>query len=584
MKENAVGRFSFSGENFEYNGSPVVILSGAVHYFRTVPQYWKDRLLKLKACGLNTVETYIPWNLHEPRPGIFNFQGLANVEEFIKTAGEMELWVILRPSPYICAEWELGGLPSWLLADSDIRLRCFNKPFLDRIDAYYDVLLPKLVPLQCTKGGPVIAFQIENEYGSYGNDIKYLEYLKTALHGRGIDTLLFTSDGIDDRTLEGGTPEGVLKTVNFGSKPEEAFKNLRKHQADGPLMCTEFWIGWFDHWGKERSKRAAGDVADELDKLFAAGASVNFYMFHGGTNFGFYNGANYVDKYEPLITSYDYDALLNEAGDPTEKYYAVRDSIMKHFKTDIIDMPKPSVKKDYGVVSLTHQASLFDVLACVSEPIKSQYPLPMESIGQDYGFILYECSIKGTGKEELLKIYDVHDRALIYIDDKYIGIIDRNSIDKGLQIEIPSETANLKILVENMGRINYGPLLYDMKGITERVVINYQAQFDWMIYPLPLDNISHLDYGPLTNLEGPAFYKGAFAVDEPADTFMNMEGWTKGVVYINGFNLGRYWHIGPQKALYVPAPLLHPGTNEVVVFELHSKETPVIRFSNRQIW
>ncbi len=453
-----MSRFSILGDNFVYNGSPVTILSGAIHYFRVVPQYWEDRLLKLKACGLNTVETYVPWNLHEPRPSVFNYEGFADIERFIKIAGDMGLWVILRPSPYICAEWDLGGLPSWLLADPDMRLRCFNKPFLDRVDIYYDVLLPKLTPLQCTKGGPVIAVQVENEYGSYGNDVKYMEYLKNALLGRGVDVLLFTSDGLDEQQMLGGTLDGALKTLNFGSKPEDVFKKFKeKYQAEGPLMCAEFWLGWFDHWGKEHKKRDVGDVADVLDKMLSIGASVNFYMFHGGTNFAFYNGANHCGEYEPVTTSYDYDALLDEAGDPTDKYYAVRDMIRRHFHTNFTDLPKPSIKKNYGTVILTHQARLFDSLTHISTPVNMAYPVPMENLGQDYGFILYECFLTGiTGGNKLLKIQDVHDRALIYLNDKYTGIIDRNNDDKCLELNVPSGKANLKILVENMGRVNYG--------------------------------------------------------------------------------------------------------------------------------
>ena len=287
-----MSEFKISGRNFAYDGKPVRILSGAIHYFRVVPEYWRDRLLKLKACGLNTVETYVAWNMHEPEPGQFCFEGMADIARFVEIAGELGLFVIVRPGPYICAEWEFGGLPAWLLADSDIRLRCYDRSWLEKVDRFYDELMPRLKPLLCTNGGPVVAMQVENEYGSYGNDKKYLNYLKEGLIRRGIDVLLFTSDGPSDEMLRGGTLPDVYKTVNFGSRPEEGFQKLQEYQPDQPLMCTEFWNGWFDHWGEPHHTRDGKDAADVLDQMLKAGASVNFYMFHGGTNFGFRNGAN----------------------------------------------------------------------------------------------------------------------------------------------------------------------------------------------------------------------------------------------------------------------------------------------------
>ncbi|MEF3304626.1 glycoside hydrolase family 35 protein [Paenibacillus sp. GYB003] len=575
-----MAQLEVQGGRFVWNGKPIRIVSGAIHYFRTVPDYWRDRLLKLKACGFNTVETYVAWNIHEPKPGVFHFEGLADIERFIRTAGELGLFVIVRPSPYICAEWEFGGLPAWLLADSDMRLRCSHKPFLDRVDAYYDVLLPKLKPLLSTNGGPIIAVQIENEYGSYGNDSTYLEHLRQSMASRGIDVLMFTSDGPTDSMLQGGTLPGVLATVNFGSRVGEAFAKLREYQADGPVMCMEFWNGWFDHWGEHHHTRDAEDVARVLEQMLDEGGSVNFYMFHGGTNFGFYSGANCPspDVYQPTITSYDYDVLLTEAGDPTDKFYAVRNVLSRYADVPELALPEPAPKRAYGRVRMSSRADLLANLDALSQPVASVYPVPMEKLGQNDGFILYETTISGPRAAHELNIQDVRDRALVFVDGKYRGVVERWNKETKVSFDVPKEGVKLSILVENMGRINYGAYMKDHKGITEGVRFGYQFLFGWTIRPLPLDDLSALVYGEPGSAETPGFYKATLRIDEPADTFVYLDGWTKGVIWVNGFNLGRYWNKGPQKSLYVPAPLLRQGDNDIVVLELHGTESPEIEF------
>ncbi|MBW5448520.1 beta-galactosidase [Cohnella sp. CFH 77786] len=580
-----MSRFGYEGNRFVYRDQAVRILSGAVHYFRIVPEYWMDRLRKLKACGLNTVETYIPWNFHEPEPGRFRFDGMADVEKFIQTAGELGLHVIVRPSPYICAEWEFGGLPAWLLADSDMQLRCAYPPFLQRVDAYYDVLMPKLNPLLCTKGGPIIAVQIENEYGSYGNDPAYLEHLKQGMIDRGIDVLLFTSDGPTDSLLQGGTIPGVLATANFGSNPGSSFAKLREYQQDTPLMCTEYWNGWFDHWGKPHHTRDAADAAAVLDEMLKADASVNFYMFHGGTNFGFYNGANcqQPDSYEPTVTSYDYDALLDESGEPTAKFHAVREAIARYADIGELELPPPIGRKAYGRVALEERAGLFGNLDALSSPVRSVTPLPMEKVGQHYGFILYSTRISGPRPADELCIQDVRDRALVFLDGELLGVIERSPAAQSVSFAVPPGGARLDILVENLGRINYGPFLKDRKGITEGVRFGFQFLFDWTIRPLPLEDVAALTFERNGTQAGPAFYRGTFRADECVDTFLDMDGWTKGVVYINGFNLGRYWNKGPQRTLYVPAPLLRQGDNEIVVLELHGMKDASVALTDNPI-
>ncbi|MHA7752107.1 MULTISPECIES: glycoside hydrolase family 35 protein [Paenibacillus] len=578
-------------KQFLLDGEPFQILSGAIHYFRVVPEYWEDRLLKLKACGFNTVETYVPWNLHEPQESVYNFEGIADIERFIALAGELGLHVIVRPSPYICAEWEFGGLPAWLLQYTYMKLRCMDATYLMKVDRYYDELIPRLTRLQSTNGGPIIAMQIENEYGSYGNDTAYLTYLREGLTKRGIDVLLFTSDGPEDGMLQGGTIPSTLATVNFGSRPEEAFEKFREYRADEPLMCMEYWNGWFDHWLKPHHTRDAGDVADVFDRMLRAGASVNFYMFHGGTNFGFYNGANFAEKYEATITSYDYDSPLSECGDETEKFRAVRSVIASYLKKDEKEFPAfpaPIPKKSYGRVALTEKADLLGQLAQLSTPVQRTCPEPMEMFGQSYGFIVYSTQVSGPRTGEKLHLQEVHDRAQIFLDGVYQGTIERWD-PRPLPLDIPAGGARLDIVVENMGRVNYGPKLKDYKGITEGVRFNNQFLFDWTIYPLPLDkvdaipfvrSVKNVEQDETQEQERPTFYRGEFHVEDAGDTFIRLDGWSKGVVWINGFNLGRYWEKGPQRTLYVPAPLLRKGSNEIIVFELHHTEEPVVALTD----
>ncbi|MGI6166308.1 MAG: beta-galactosidase [Limnochordia bacterium] len=576
-----MGDFKVVGDHFVVDGEQIQIISGAIHYFRVVPEYWKDRLLKMKACGFNTVETYVSWNLHEPQPGQFCFEGGLDIEQFVKEAGEIGLYVIVRPGPYICAEWEFGGLPAWLLADPKMRVRCKYEPYLKAVDRFFDALLPRLVPLQYSQGGPIIAMQVENEYGSFGNDAGYLRYLKDGMRARGVDVLLFTSDGPSDAMLQGGTLPDVLKIANFGSRTEEAFRKLREYQPEGPLMCGEFWNGWFDHWGEEHKTRSAEDAAQELDTMLGMGASVNVFMFHGGTNFGFLNGANHGNGYEPTITSYDYDAPLSEAGDLTPKYWAFREVIGKYTELPKIEFPEVAPKLALGEVRLEESVGLFPSLNRLSEPVSSTVPLPMEEVGQNYGFILYRTHVTGPRPRMDVIVQELRDRAQVFLNGASVGTLERWNKEKKLSVAIPKEGARLDLLVENMGRVNYGRYLLDRKGITEGVLLGYQFLFDWTMFPLPLDDLCRLSFNQGICQGGPAFYRGHFSVDEPKDTFLALDGWTKGVCFINGFNLGRYWNRGPQRTLYVPGPILKKGTNEVIVFELHGMEAPVVEFRDQ---
>lgn len=575
------------GTDFYKNGKKIQIISGSIHYFRLFKEQYRDRLLKLKACGFNTVETYIAWNIHEPQKGKFVFESYHSLKMFLDIASELNLMVILRPGPYICAEWEFGGFPAWLLENKNMQLRCFYEPYLKHVDDWFDVLIKFIKPYLCTNGGPIIAVQVENEYGSYGDDKKYLNYLKAGLIHRGVDVLLFTSDGPTDFMLVAGKIDGVLQTVNFGSRVNQCFNKLKEHQPDKPFMCMEFWDGWFDHSGAEHHLRDANDVAFTFKEILEKNGSVNFYMFHGGTSFGFMNGANYQDdekihKYNQTITSYDYDAPLTEAGDITLKYKAIRRVIEAYSGKIEMPIPPNSEKKAYGKLSLNECATLFENLDNLAKPINSACTEPMEKYGQHYGYILYSNNIKGPRENLPLKIYDVRDRASIFVNNKKIGTYTRDG-SQDLSISVPKEGLKLDILVENQGRINYGHKLKDYKGITEGVCLSVQFLFDYTIYNLDLDNIDKLNYKKAVIKSIPTFYKGILEIDKSYDTFLKLANFTKGVIFINGFNLGRYWDIGPAKTFYVPQPLLKVGKNEIVIFEEENCSNLEVEFVSEPI-
>lgn len=578
--------FEIGRETFLLDGKPLRLLSGAMHYFRVLPEQWDNRLAKLKALGLNCVETYVAWNLHEPRSGQFDFSGRCDLVAFLERVQAHGLYAIVRPGPYICAEWEFGGLPAWLLKDPEMQLRCSYGPYLAAVDSFFDALIPQLVPLQLSQGGPLLMVQIENEYGSYGSDKGYLRHLEAGLKARGLTCPLFTSDGPTNRMLETGTLESYLKTVNFGSRAPQAFAKLAEHQDAGPPVCMEFWNGWFDHWGEPHHTRSADDAAQSLDEILAAapGASVNFYMLHGGTNFGFMNGANTDPKtgyYQPTVTSYDYDAAIGEAGELTPKYHAFREVLGRYTVLPQFELPPEMPRLELPPLSLDQTAPLFGALDRLSRPTEHISPLPMEALDQAYGFVLYRTRVESrlSGKVTLT-VAHVHDRAQVFVDGYEVGVLERND-EQGLVLDLPGEPFTLELLVENLGRVNYGPQLHDRKGLLGSVRLDYTHLTGWTMFPLPLDDLSGLEFGTVTDMSassGPTFYRTRLSLEEPADTFVDMSGWCKGVVWVNGFNLGRYWDRGPQRTLYLPAPLLHQGDNELVVLELHGAGDRQISF------
>ena len=570
---------------FLLNGKPFTVISGAMHYFRIPREYWRDRLTKLKECGFNTVETYVCWNLHEEHEGKFDFSGMLDISEYLSIAESLGLYVILRPGPYICAEWEAGGLPAWLLRDGKIAIRCGDPLFLEKVKRYFHALFDELRPHFSANGGNIIMIQIENEYGSYGDDKDYLRALADIYRECGVDALLFTSDGTEPWMLYGGSLGEILCTANFGSNPESNFAAIRSFRPGQPLMCSEFWSGWFDHWYEKHHTRDASDTANVLDRILSAGASVNVYMFHGGTNFGFMNGANLVDTYSPTVTSYDYCAPLSECGDLTPSYYAIRNVIEKHSKTPLPPLTvKNSEKAAYGSVVLREKAFILDVCSDLSKPLRFSSPQFQEDIGQNFGFTLYSTVVNGPIDRLPLGFDLLRDRAVVYIDGEKVGILERDRPCEEILLNIKrGETVKLDILVENMGRVNYGPQTADRKGMT-RIRFGQQLHFGWDHYPLEMKNLSALSFLPSEgSVNGSYFLRGFLNIDgEPKDTFIRLDGFHHGFVTVNGFNLGRYYNdAGPQKALYCPAPVLRRGLNTVVVFETDGSDSDSVTFTDK---
>ena len=567
-------QLTYDKSGFYLNGEPFHIISGTIHYFRVPRGYWRDRLQKLKECGFNTVETYTCWNLHEPREGEFHFDGELDIVEFIRIAQELGLYVILRPGPYICAEWEFGGFPSWILSYENMPLRCYDEVFLSKVRRYYTELLTRVKPFLGSNDGPILMIQVENEYGSYGDDKDYLRAIAKIYEENGIDCLYFTSDGTRYTMLTGGTLPEYLCTANFGADPTERFPIVKEFRPNEPMMCAEFWCGWFEHWGEARHDRDPEEVIGIFRKFMDLKASINMYMFHGGTNFGFTNGSNYEGVLQPTITSYDYRAPLTEAGDRTPLYYGLRKTIEEYYGKLPEMTATETPKAEYGKLKLTESADLIENLENLSKPVRSPALKYMEQLGQNFGYIFYRTTVNGPRNPYPLNIGTVHDRAQIFINDEYKKTIERwNKEPDTDPIEIPlgyNETMKVEVLVENAGRINYGPKMGDRKGIGD-LRFGAMKHFGWDIFCLPMEDLSGLQFKPVESLpwNKPTFFRGTLTINSaPADTFVRLDGFKKGFVMVNGHNLGRYYNAaGPQKTLYVPAPFLKEGENEIIVFE-----------------
>lgn len=542
------------------------IISGAMHYFRTLPQQWPHRLELLRALGVDCVETYVPWNLHEPRPGQYDFSGIADMEAFFAAAAEARLAVIVRPGPYICAEWDNGGLPYWLRAQSpQAPLRSSDPGFLAVVDTWFEELVPRITAHQVDQGGNIIAVQVENEFGSFGDDKDYLRHLADKLIALGVTVPLFTSDGYAAAQLEAGTLPDVLATVNFGSKPDEAFAALETHRPGEKKWCMEYWNGWFDHWGEQHHVRDPADAAATLDQILASGGSVNIYMAVGGTNFGTWAGANHEDGYQPTVTSYDYDAPISESGETTAKFFAYHDIIGKYRQVaEEIPLSAPVLPRTE--VSFSESLPLW---ACIPADVtNADSPPSFEQLDLAHGLVWYQHRLQGQRDMAPISVDGLGDRALLFADGHELATYERGKAQKA-SLACEEEGGLLDVIVESMGRVNFGPMIGDSKGMTA-VRHGEEELRDWAAAPFALDDISQLPWGSEVDpIHGPVFYRGRFDADAPGDGHVALPGFVKGYVWINGFCLGRYWNKGPQQTLYLPWPLVHTGENEIVVLELH---------------
>lgn len=624
------GGLSVDKPYFTLNERNITLYSGAMHYFRVPKEYWRDRLRKLRAAGLNAVETYVPWNLHEPQNGVFDFgdAGLdmsrfLDIREFFKIVQEEDLFAIVRPGPYICSEWEFGGFPSWLLREDGIKLRTSQTTYMKYVQRYFNMLLPILALFQFTKGGPILAFQVENEYGSTAEsnfvpDKDYLRELRQIMLNNGIEELLFTSDGISTYGDGGTLPGTLFATANFQNNANKEFDALKRFQPDKPFMAMEYWTGWFDHWSEEHHTRSNTEFQKVLEQILDYPASVNMYMFHGGTNWGFLNGANVQgtasdnEGYQPDTTSYDYDAPLTEAGDYTDKYLTVRALVEKHntVVTQLPLAPAQIERKAFPNVSIDGQLFLSEILNKIPEKFQSPDVIPMEFLpinnqsGQSYGYIVYRKESIDIPANSVLKIGGrVCDTVMVLVNGELMSkpLTKKSDLNEFGYWTIKNSTltlgtvdvksATLDLVVENWGRNNFGRLAQfrQFKGLWQgSVYLNEEKIQNWIITPMEFksqwtNQVEGWHLPSRTWMATPALYKTSFITQNPQDTYIDMTGWTKGIVIINGFVLGRYAKIGPQQTLYLPAPLMNKGQNDIVVFE-HFYAGTKISFSEDPIF
>ncbi|OUP36997.1 beta-galactosidase [Bacteroides sp. An19] len=571
------GTFEAGKGSFLLNGEPFVVKAAELHYPRIPRAYWEHRIKQCKALGMNTICLYVFWNFHEEKPGEFDFTGQKDLAEFCRLCQKNDMYVILRPGPYVCAEWEMGGLPWWLLKKKDIRLREDDPYFLERVAIFEKEVANQVAGLTIQKGGPIIMVQVENEYGSYGESKEYVTKIRDIVRENFGDVTLFQCDWASNFQLN--ALDDLVWTMNFGTGAniDEQFAPLKKVRPDSPLMCSEFWSGWFDKWGANHETRAADDMIAGIDEMLSKGISFSLYMTHGGTNWGHWAGAN-SPGFAPDVTSYDYDAPISESGKITPKYEKLRETLAKYMD----GKKQAKVPDDIPTISVpafefTEVAPLF---ANLPEPKSDDTIRTMEEYDQGFGSILYRTTLPKIDRSATLTVTEAHDYAQIFIDGKYIGKLDRRNGEKQLDIPACAEGAQLDILVEAMGRINFGRAIKDFKGITEKVELKNGGRTTelkgWKVYNLKdrYEEYKGLKFEPLKSVKDaqgqrvPGCYRATFHVEKPGDTFLNFETWGKGLVYVNGYGIGRIWEIGPQQTLYVPGCWLKEGENEILVFDI----------------
>lgn len=577
------GKFEAGNGTFLLNGEPFVVKAAELHYPRIPKPYWDQRIKLCKALGMNTICLYTFWNSHEPKEDQFDFTGQNDLAEFIRLCKENDMKVILRPGPYVCAEWEMGGLPWWLLKKKDIRLRENDPYFLERVNKFQKAVAEQVADQTIANGGPIIMIQVENEYGSYGEDKEYIANIRDMLRKNfGDEVTLFQCDWSSNFTLNG--LDDLIWTMNFGTGAniDQQFEKLKSLRPESPLMCSEFWSGWFDKWGANHETRPAADMIEGIDEMLKKGISFSLYMTHGGTNWGHWAGAN-SPGYAPDVTSYDYDAPISESGQTTPKYWELRKALSKYYDGKKLPAVPATIKPiAINKFNFTEVAPLFPNLL---ESKKDEKIRTMEEYDQGFGSILYRTSLPEMKNGGVLTVNDAHDYAQIFIDGKYIGKLDRRNGEKEIVIPPCSKNSQLDILVEAMGRINFGRAIKDFKGITDNVTVTETRDDypfvcelnDWEVFNLEdtpefYDSMEYFPieaFSPGENGRLPiGVYKGTFNVSKPSDTFLNFETWGKGLVYVNGHGIGRIWEIGPQQTLYMPGCWLKKGENEIMVFDI----------------
>ncbi len=573
--------FRLSPQNFLLDEKPFQIISGEMHPYRIPKIYWRHRIQMAKAMGCNTIAAYVFWNYNETTPGVFDFTtGNHNIAEFIRICKEEGMWVLLRPGPYVCAEWDFGGLPSYLLKIPDIKIRCMDSRYMAAATRYINALSQQVKNLQCTNGGPILMVQIENEYGSFGNDKTYLEALRKLWIKNGIIVPFYTADGATQYMLDAGSIEGAAIGLDSGTS-EKDFAQAKKENPNVPAFSSETYPGWLTHWGEKWARPDTNELKKEIEFLLMNKKSFNFYVVHGGTNFGFTAGANSFSptQFQPDITSYDYDAPINEQGQPTAKYFMLRRLIQSHVDYKIPDVPHAIKTIEVATIEMKKAYNLWNYQLPF---IQSAQPKPMEAFDQNQGLILYKTKLIGH-KSGKLKIWEPHDYALVFLNGKFIDTVYR---DGGKwEVNLPKtavENPVLEILVEGMGHINFAQFMIDRKGITDRVTLNGMTLMNWQITLLPMDeNFIKTKKPDLANKvedDKPCnFFTGSFNLSETGDTYFDMSNYSKGVLYVNGHNLGRYWNIGPQQRLYCPANWLKKGKNEILVFDMYQLQAAAVK-------
>lgn len=578
--------FEIGKEHFMLNGKPFQIRCGELHFARVPKQYWRHRIKMMKSLGMNAVCAYLFWNFHERTPGVFKWDGEADIAEFCKIAQEEGMWIVLRPGPYTCAEWEMGGLPWWLLKNDNIKLRTKDPLYVNASRNYLKEVGRVLAPLQITKGGPILMVQVENEYGFYADDAEYMGIMRQAILDAGFNVPLFACN--PPYHLKKGFRDDLFQVVNFGANPQEAFKSLREVQPQGPLMCGEFYSGWFDTWGTPHNYGKIDQYLTDMEYMLKTGASFSVYMAHGGTSFGFWAGAD--RPFKPDVSSYDYGAPVSEAGWTTEKFTQTRNLISKYLMPGEPALPEPPPANPvttFPAVQLTQFAPLFENLP---SPVVTSDPKTMEFYDQARGSILYRTTLP-AGAEYTFKVDAVHDFAWVYIDGEQLTVMDRRK--RNFQITIPARTkkSTLDILVHAMGRINFGPEMHDRKGLIAPVQFLDKNEAPVQVKEWEIFNLAYkdrmLDKLKFKKVSGkpaaPGIWRGEIIVDRPADVFLDVSKWGKGVVWVNGHALGRFWNIGPTQTMYIPGPWLKKGANRVLVLDLVGPENPVLQGLNQPI-